>query len=107
MRPRPQVVVLPNELTADMRRLGAIVSAQQAILDVDSEESLDAALEAIAEICREATGGEGAVVEMLEGAELWYRAAVGLAAARKGLRLPLAGSLSGASLAQGQLLRCD
>jgi PAS domain S-box-containing protein len=55
----------------------------------------------------EATNGSGAVIEVTDGDELVYRAASGSARKHLGLRLASAGSLSGRSVAEKAVLRCD
>ncbi|MDP4005532.1 PAS domain S-box protein [Methylobacterium sp. NEAU K] len=62
----------------------------QAILDLLVAAAMDAVPEA-----------EGGGIEMREGAELVYRSGAGTLARHVGLRLPLAGSLSGAALTGG------
>jgi putative methionine-R-sulfoxide reductase with GAF domain len=61
-------------------------------------------------ICRRAqflTDAGGAVVELLEGAELVYRAATGTAARSLGLRVDTHRSLSGLCLRTAEAVRCD
>jgi diguanylate cyclase len=50
---------------------------------------------------------DGAAIELLEGEELVYRAVAGTALGQSGQRVPVAGSLSGLCLQQGNALVCD
>jgi len=50
---------------------------------------------------------DGAVVELAEADEMVYRAVSGIASTHLGLRLKQAGSLSGACVRTGTILRCD
>ena len=61
-------------------------------------------------VCRRAqflTDAGGAVVELLEGTELVYRAASGSAARSLGLRVDTRHSLSGLCLRTAEAMRCD
>ena len=86
-------------------RLSAVVSAQQAMLSVinNPESVMQVAVQRTPEV----TNGMGAVVELVEGEELVYRAASGTAARNVGLRLKLASSLSGACIREARPIRCD
>ncbi|MES2746520.1 MAG: ATP-binding protein [Bdellovibrionota bacterium] len=53
------------------------------------------------------TGGNGAVIEILEGDRMNYRAASGTLKSRIGFSVAIEGSLSGLCLSSGDLLRCD
>lgn len=88
--------------TAD---LIAIIEAQAEIVElgVDLGAVMAAAVEAAARIA----GVEGAAVEFLEGEDLVYRAAAGMAANQLGLRLSREGSLSGLCIEAGTPLVCD
>ena len=52
------------------------------------------------------TGADGSVVEMVEGAEMVYRAATGIAEKHLGLRLSRKTSLSGLCVASGEAISC-
>lgn len=86
-------------------RLSAVVETQQevlaAITDVDKVMSL------VVERTPAVTSGDGAVIELVEGDQLVYRAASGAALPHLGLRLPFAGSLSGRAVTEKALLQCD
>ena len=49
-------------------------------------------------------GADGAAIELAEGDERVYRAGAGIAAGQLGLRLRLAGSLSGQCVQRGEIL---
>jgi len=53
------------------------------------------------------TGADGAVIELVEGSEVVYRAAHGLAEAQLGLRMQIKGSLSGLVLTTRQAATCN
>ena len=74
--------------------LADIVDLQQAMLaaDADTQATMDLVVERV----RRLTNASGAVVELVEGADMVYAAVAGSAAAHLGLRLSRAGSLSGA-----------
>lgn len=55
---------------------------------------------------QELTHADGSVIEMVEGDELVYRAANGVAAPYVGLRLNIATSLSGRSVKTGEIICC-
>lgn len=61
---------------------------------------------AIAERAMQLTHATGAVIELVDGEELVYRAATGSAAPHLGLRLQRSGSLSGFCVAEGQAQIC-
>jgi PAS domain S-box-containing protein len=86
-------------------RLAGVVEAQQEVLTAITD--LDRVLEAIIRRCPELTGGTGAVVELVDGDELVYRAASGAARKHVGLYLPMQGSLSGQSVTERKVMRCD
>ncbi len=68
---------------------------------------LDKVLGVVVRITPEVTGGSGAVVELVEGEELVYRAASGPAEKHVGQRLELLSSLSGDAVQDRELVRCD
>jgi diguanylate cyclase (GGDEF)-like protein/PAS domain S-box-containing protein len=90
----------------DAERIRRVVGAQSTIgaAGGDLVETMErVALEA-AEIIE---GADGAVVELPDGEDMVYRAAVGSAASTLGTRICRRGSLSGAALATGETLHCD
>jgi PAS domain S-box-containing protein len=86
-------------------RLSAVVAMQQEMLSAigDPERVMELAVNRTPEV----TNGNGAVVELVEGDELVYRAASGAARAQLGLRLSANNSLSGQAVREGRPLRCD
>jgi PAS domain S-box-containing protein len=86
-------------------RLSAVVSTQQEVLAAIHD--LDRVMTLVVERTPEVTSGAGAVIEILEGNELVYRAASGAAKPFAGLRLAVDASLSGAALREKALVQCD
>lgn len=85
--------------------LAGIVQAQSdvAATALDSQAIMDV----IVERTRELTGADAAVIELLDGEQMVYRAACGTAAEHLGLRLAVASSLSGRCVRTGAVLTCD
>jgi PAS domain S-box-containing protein len=92
-------------LREDAERLAAIISTQRAI--VVAEPDQESVMKLIVERCRELTGADGAVVEMIEGEELIYHTASGRARGHVGLRLNLSSSISGECVRKKEILRSD
>jgi PAS domain S-box-containing protein len=86
-------------------RLAGVVAAQQEILG--SITDLDRVLEKVVESSAELTDASGAVVEVVDGDVLVYRAASGTAKQHLGASLPLQGSLSGHAVAERKVMRSD
>lgn len=87
-------------------RLSEVVAAQQeafaALTDLEKVMAL------VVERTPALTNGNGAVIELVvEGDELLYRAASGIARSHIGLHLPLAGSLSGLAVREKAPQRCN
>lgn len=87
-------------------------SQQTTIIEIQQEiaalsPNLDAVMAVIVDRIQELTHASGSVIEMVEGDELVYRAANGVAAAHVGLRLKIATSLSGRCVETGEILCCD
>jgi len=70
-----------------------IVNAQVRLVELGN--NLSAMIDEAARVAVRLTQAEGAVVELMEGEEIVYRSASGIAEAQLGLRMPLANSLSG------------
>ncbi|WP_202841920.1 sensor domain-containing phosphodiesterase [Luteimonas saliphila] len=85
--------------------LTRVVEAQGAIMA--SGPGPSDVLAALTVYAQELTGAEGAVLEIRDGDAMVYWFASGMAEARLGLRIPVAGSLSGLSMERGCVLRCD
>jgi diguanylate cyclase (GGDEF)-like protein len=72
-----------------------------------SELDLNARMELIAEQAQELTRSAAGVVELPEDDEMVYAVTTGEAATFLGMRVKIASSLSGLSLLEGRVLRCD
>src|SRR5918999_2826585 len=100
-----------NDLVADAaehRDLGLLtelVATQHAV--VASDRDLDAAMAEIAQQAHRLTRADAAVVELLEGDELVYRAVTGVAERFEGLRMKVDLSLSGRTVRSGEILWCQ
>ncbi|HWG91178.1 MAG TPA: PAS domain S-box protein [Candidatus Thermoplasmatota archaeon] len=88
-----------------LRRLEGVVRTQHEVNQ--HEADLPGLMHLVAERTQELTGAAGAVIEILEGDEMVYRAATGTIAPHLGLRLKAATSLSGLCVREGRALRCD
>jgi diguanylate cyclase (GGDEF)-like protein len=89
----------------DVGLLTELVAIQRAVLA--SEFDLDAAMAELAAHAQRLTRADAAVVEMLDGDELVYRAVSGGAKKFEGLRMKEASSLSGRSIRSGEILWCQ
>ncbi|MEG4069260.1 diguanylate cyclase [Microcoleus sp. Pol11C2] len=92
-------------LQLEFQRLSRVIATQQEI--AIRNPNLDAVMAVIAERTQDLTRADGAVIEMVEGDEMVYRAASGIASAYVGLRLKVGTSLSGKCIATGQIMLCD
>jgi PAS domain S-box-containing protein len=90
---------------ADTERAARIYAAQRDITNASAD--YDNLLHLILAHVTQLTAAEGASLEMLEGDELVYHAASGLAADFVGLRLKINKSLSGQCLTTGEMMRSD
>ena len=86
-------------------RLSAVVATQQEVLAAITD--LEKVMALVVERTPDVTSGDGAVIEIVEGEVLVYRAASGAAKPHLGLRLPFATSLSGRAVTEKTLLQCD
>ena len=86
-------------------RLAAVVATQQEVLAAITD--LEKVMALVVDRVPDVTSGNGAVIEILEGDELVYRAASGVAKQHIGLRLSSEGSLSGLAVTKKSLVRCD
>jgi PAS domain S-box-containing protein len=93
------------ELHRREEQLTAIVSIQQDV--ATSQIDLSQIMDIIVTRTMGLTSAEGVAVELLEGTEMVYRAAAGMAASFVGLRLNAAGSLSGLCVRSRELVQCD
>ncbi|MEG5066612.1 diguanylate cyclase [Microcoleus sp. B3-A4] len=92
-------------LQQEFQRLGMVIATQQEI--AIRNPNLDAVMAVIAERTQDLTRADGAVIEMVEGDELVYRAASGIVSAYVGLRLKVGTSLSGKCIETGQIMLCE
>jgi PAS domain S-box-containing protein len=86
-------------------RLSAVVALQQEILGVASD--IEKVMQRVVSLTPGLTNGTGAVIELVEGDDLVYRAASGPAAEHIGKRVKFAGSLSGEAVRKREVMRCD
>ncbi|MEG4571564.1 diguanylate cyclase [Microcoleus sp. N3A4] len=92
-------------LQQEFQHLGMVIATQQEI--AIRNPNLDAVMAVIADRTQDLTRADGSVIEMVEGDELVYRAASGIASPYVGLRVKIAASLSGKCIATGQIMLCD
>lgn len=92
-------------LQQEFERLSRVIATQQEI--AIRNPNLDAVMAVIAERTQDLTRADGAVIEILEGDEMVYRAASGIATAYIGLRIKVGTSLSGKCIATGQIMLCE
>lgn len=86
-------------------RLSAVVQTQHEVLAAITD--LEKVMALVVDRTPEVTSGNGAVIEIVDGDQLVYRAASGAARQHVGLRLPFAGSLSGLAVTEKSIMRCD
>ena len=86
-------------------RLRTIIDTQRLINSVALD--LDEVMRVVTERAQEVTGADGGVVEMVDGAEMVYRAVSGSASGALHTRLRRATSLSGLCVSERTPLRCD
>jgi diguanylate cyclase len=89
----------------DVTLLAEVVATQHAISTSDFD--LEAVMGEIVTQARRLTRADGAVVEMVEGDEMVYRAAAGSSEPYLGLRLKIGNSLSGFCVSSGEIVLCD
>jgi PAS domain S-box-containing protein len=85
-------------------RLSAVVETQQEVLAAITD--LEKVMSIVVDRTPNVTSGDGAVIELVEGNELVYRAASGSAREHITLRLPIASTLSGVAVRERTLVRC-
>ncbi len=86
-------------------RLAAVIATQNEILT--AERSLQAIMNVIVEQTQAITQADGAVVELVDGEELVYRAVSGTAVPYLGLHLCRHSSFSGRCIQEGRALLCS
>ncbi len=94
-----------DAVRASERRLARVAQTQSEIAGAGLDAEHVMAL--VASRAAELTNAESAVVELLEGREIVYRAAAGDARRFLGLRLDAFASFSGTCARTGEVLRCD
>ena len=92
----------PSALPAD--RLLQIIHFQTEI--AKTRMDLGLVVRRTADLAQLLTRAEGAVVEMVDGIDMVYRAATGIAEKNQGLRIPRDASISGLCVATGEALCC-
>jgi diguanylate cyclase (GGDEF)-like protein/PAS domain S-box-containing protein len=93
---------LSEKLRSDAVRLNQIIDTQAELARAGLE--LNAFFELVITRVGALTQAAGVVLELVEGAELVYRAASGVASPQIGLRLKIASSLSGLSVTNSEVL---
>ena len=92
-------------LERQLERAQSVIRLQRSIQEVGHD--VDAVLQTVVEAAMSLTEAHGAVIELVEGDELVYRAGAGMATGSVGFRLPAAGSLSGLCVAEQRAMRSD
>lgn len=92
-----------NDISGNTLR--AIIAAQVRLVSLGND--LSAVMDAASSTAAELTGADGAVVELLEGEDIVYRSACGLAEPQLGLHMPVANSLSGFCLSNQTSAICN
>ena len=90
---------------SELELLRAVIDTQR-LLHAHPHD-LDEVLNVVLERSQDLTGADAAVVQLLEGSHLVFRAATGDAAEFVGARMDVAGSLAGRCVAERRALRCD
>lgn len=93
-----------RKLQIEQRRAAEIIGMQHALASLDREQSN--ITEVILSHAARLTDADGSVIELIEGDNLVYEASWGKRAPDRGLRLPLANSLSGLALKEKKSLIC-
>jgi PAS domain S-box-containing protein len=86
-------------------RLSAVIAMQQEVLAAATDPAKVMSL--VAERTREITRATGAVIEIVHGEDLVYRAGSGSAARHIGSHIPIEDSLSGLCVRKREVMRCD
>jgi diguanylate cyclase (GGDEF)-like protein/PAS domain S-box-containing protein len=82
------------------------VLEMQALIN-EADFNVDRFMQEVVDLVERLTDARGAVVELVDGADLVYRCASASIQHHVGLRLARRGSLSGLCVAQARVLRCD
>jgi GGDEF domain-containing protein len=95
---------MSDRLDLPPSKLVAIIDAQLELARLG--QAFGAVMDCAVAKAMQLTGADGAVIELVEGSEVVYRAAHGLAEAQLGLRMQIRGSLSGLVLTSRQAATC-
>jgi len=93
------------DASKESERLGAIIKTQQAIATAELDMSKIMSL--VVSHVRDLTNSNGAIVEIIDGEELVYRATSGTKPEMLGLRLKMTGSLSGLCIKTNRAMICQ
>ncbi|WP_028100805.1 sensor domain-containing diguanylate cyclase [Pseudoduganella violaceinigra] len=96
---------MSDRLDLSNSKLVAIMDAQLELARLGP--AFGALMDCAAAKAMQLTGADGSVIELVEGSEVVYRAAQGLAEAQLGLRMQIKGSLSGQVLTARQAATCN
>lgn len=99
---RQKEVVMQKRKVEHLRK---ILLVQQEV--VGNSTNMQQAVQAIAKETRKALGAEGCIVELVDGDDIVYYAGSGTGGPFVGGRVKREGTLSGLSLQEGKVLRCD
>ncbi|HVT65914.1 MAG TPA: sensor domain-containing diguanylate cyclase [Mycobacteriales bacterium] len=94
-----------DRLRAELNVARAIIDVQQQIAQAQREP--ERVMQVVATASQELTGAAGTVVEIVQGDEMVYAAATGIASPHIGVRLQREGSLSGLCVAAASPLICE
>lgn len=95
----------PGPARPETARLTGIIDLQQAVLTAGLEP--DEVMQRIADSARDLLAASGAAVLMEDADDLVFRSTSGIATRVQGMRVPVAGSLAGDTLAHGLPARSD
>ena len=94
-----------RSLRQHVERLASITAIQQEIAAAEPDQ--DCIMKLAVSRARQLTGADGAVIELVEGDEIVFRATAGSAAAQAGKRFDVQKSFSGLAIRTDEILRCD
>lgn len=97
--------VASNLQRSEVERMTQIVALQREV--TGNQLEVEKVMTVITERVQRLTEASGAIVEMLDGDEMVYRAASGAGSPHHGLRLKAQGSLSGLCIKENTILKCD
>ncbi|SNY56649.1 PAS domain S-box-containing protein/diguanylate cyclase (GGDEF) domain-containing protein [Arsukibacterium tuosuense] len=108
---QPRYFIAAQRDVSVMRNLEQQRQQLQALVEIQTQVGtagldLQAMRDQVAEVAMAVTGADGAAVEEAEHGEMVYTASSGRAADSLGLRLPVAGSLSGSCYLQRESIHC-